>query len=110
MTNIDIIIQVKNIEHIEIETGNSIIKPKTIIDFEICSYSKETNLQNDVFNKEKNKLLLFNKMSEFARNSISIDDYILAKGDLRIVSEEENLFLPNSIEILDKKKGKIISN
>lgn len=104
MRNIELIVQVKKIENQE-NIINSDIKNKTVIDFDVCSYTDKTEEYKNIFTNKNNKLLLFTNMSDFAKKNITEEDYILVKGDLRNVSEDENIFLPTSVKILNKKKS-----
>lgn len=112
MRNIELLIQVKGIESIINNEVNSKPPNKTLLDFEVASYTKKEGLIPSKLKKDKNTLLVFGNMSDFALKHIQKEDYILVKGDLREVSDVENIFLPLSIQkIGDKKKGtKIINN
>lgn len=111
MTNIELLIQVKGIEGIINNEINSKPPIKTAVAFEIVSYQKKEDFCLSELKKDKNTLLTFGKMSDFVLTHINIKDYILVKGDLREVSEEENVFLPLSIQkIGDKKKWVKVSN
>lgn len=110
MTNIELLIQVKEIEVIINNEVNSKPPNKTLLKFEVASYPKKEGFSLSKLKKDKNTLLAFGNMSDFAIEHIKEDDYILVKGDLREVSEEENIFLPLSIQkIGDKKKWMKIS-
>lgn len=104
MRNIELVVQVKKIDNHENIINND-AKDKTVIDFDVCSYTKKIEEYKNMFINKNNKLLLFANMSDFAKEYISEEDYVLIKGDLRNVSEEENIFLPTFLKILDKKKS-----
>ena len=104
MRNIELVVQVKKIENQE-NLADRDIKNKTVIDFDVCSYTDTAKEYKNIFNNKNNKLLLFTNMSDFAKKNITEEDYILVKGDLRNVSEYENIFLPISLKILNKKKS-----
>lgn len=111
MTNIEMLIQVKGIENIINNEANSKPPNKTLLQFEVASYSRKEGFYPSKLKKEKNTLLAFGNMSDFVLTNIEEEDYILVKGDLREVSEIENIFLPLSIQkIGDKKKGLKITN
>lgn len=103
MRNVELVVQVKHIETQE-NIINSDVKNKTIIDFDVCSYADKFRGHKNIFANKNNKLLLFTNMSDFAKKNITEEDYILVKGDLINISEEENIFLPTSIKLLNKKK------
>lgn len=103
MRNVELVIQVKKIHNLQSQNISE-VKEKTVIDFDVCSYTDKTEIYRNMFNNKNNKLLLFTNMSVFAQEHIDEDDYILTKGDLRNVSEEENIFLPTYIKILNKKQ------
>lgn len=104
MRNVELVVQVKKIQNID-SHSTSAVKDKTVIDFDVCSYTDKTATYKNIFTNKNNKLLLFTNMSVFAKEHIDEEDYVLAKGDLRSASEEENIFLPTYIKILNKKKA-----
>lgn len=106
MTNIEMIIQIKNITNIINKDSKTDLPNKTALDFEVSSYSRKDGFYPEKLNKEKNTLLTFGKMSDFAAAYISENDYVLVKGDLREVSEKENVFLPLVIQKISEKNKK----
>lgn len=107
MTNIEMIIQIKSIENIINNNSESELPNKTALEFEVSSYSKKAGFYPEKLKKEKNTLLTFGKMSDFAVTYIEENDYILVKGDLREVSENQNIFLPLVIQKITEKNKKI---
>lgn len=104
MRNLELLIQIKEIESIINNEVNLVPPNKTTLQFEVASYSNKEGFNPTTLKKDKNTLLTFGPMSDFVLTHIKEEDYILVKGDLREVSEVENIFLPLSIQKIDSKK------
>lgn len=104
MKSIELIIQVKKIESIidtkEIETTHC---NKTVLDFDISSYSNTKGINPSSLRKESNKLIAYGNISDFVSKYINEDDYLLVKGDLREISSNENILLPLTINKVGHK-------
>lgn len=105
MNNLELVIQTKHIISEVKGDGTNIDKPhKAVIDFDVASYSLSDSIDASALRKPNNKLLAFGKMAEFTLDNLNEDDYILVKGDIEEISEEENILVPKSIKILGGKK------
>ena len=100
--HMELIIQVLKVEEVIENT-----KTKVFIDFEVSSYPNTENFDRHIFNKEKNKLLVFGNMAEFSLKNIQENSYLFIKGDVVEASSDENIFLSDYIEVFRDKKGNL---
>lgn len=102
--HIELVVQVLKIEEVNVEENK---KHKVVMDFEVSSYPNKENFNRSIFNKDKNKLLVFGNMADFSLENISENSYLFIKGDIVEASSEENILLADYIEVFRNKRGNL---